>query len=170
MRRDDFAGMIPTHGVAVELGVAGGKFSEVLLKLNTSILLYSIDRWCDHHNDREYLEACARLSVFGPRSIVIRSTFADALAQFDVGAFDFIYIDGYAHTGQDGGKTLEDWWPKLKAGGVFAGHDYSARFPLNVKVVDNFVVKLGLGLHVTNEVEEGLVFRSWWVRKPEVHK
>lgn len=28
--------------------------------------------------------------------------------------FDFVYIDGYAHTGEENGKTIIDWWRKVR--------------------------------------------------------
>ena len=54
-------------------------------------------------------------------------------------ALDFAYIDGYAHTGNGEGRTLHDWWEKVKPGGVLAGHDYDAEnWPKNVAAVDTF--------------------------------
>ncbi len=166
MTREDLADMIPDGGVAIELGVAKGDYSVALLERNPGIrILYSIDRWSDHHDDAEYRSAFRRLSAFGERSMVLRLTFEQAVHEFSDGVFDFIYVDGYAHTGQEGGRTLDDWWPKLKVGGIFAGHDYSARWPLTVKAVDAFVRERGLNLNVTDEVERGKIYRSWWVRK-----
>lgn len=47
----------------------------------------------------------------------------------------FIYVDGYAHTGEDRGKTLFDWYPKLKIGGLMAGDDYHDDWPLVKKLL-----------------------------------
>ena len=58
--------------------------------------------------------------------------------------FDFIYIDGFAESGQEDGKTLYDWWPKLNSGGIFAGDDYSDDWPETKKQVDIFCETLGL--------------------------
>jgi len=124
--------------------------------------LYSIDRWTEkHHSIYEYQLALLRLQKFGARSLVLRATFEEALVLFEDGGLDFVYVDGYAHTGQEGGKTLEDWWPKIKPGGVLAGHDYDALFQPTIDAVDAFVARHGLELHLTEE--ENL--RSWWVVK-----
>ncbi len=93
-------------------------------------------------------------------------SFAEALPHFADGSLDFIYIDGYAHTGQESGGTLRDWWPKLRAGGVFAGHDYCARYQPTCDAVDAFVAANGLTLHVTET--GGDSFPSWWVIKPVI--
>ena len=151
------------RGVGVELGVAEGAFSEALLSGVPGLdRLYSIDRWSDPwHDDEEMLRARRRLARFGERSRVLRATFEEAARQFPDGAFDFIYVDGYAHTGQDGGATLRDWWPKLRAGGVFAGHDYCAAYPQTIAAVDAFARDRGLVINVTGEAD----YPSWWTVK-----
>jgi predicted O-methyltransferase YrrM len=151
-------------GRAVELGVAQGLFSEELLRASPFLRLASIDSWDDPargHDDEEFKAACARLAPYGPRSIVMRKTFRDALDLFPNNSLDFVYVDGYAHTGQDSGRTLHSWWPKVKPGGVFAGHDYDSQWPLTVQEVDAFAAKWKLKLQFTMHDE----FASWYVRK-----
>lgn len=124
--------------------------------------LYSIDRWTEaHHGMEEYLRALNRLAEFGQRSTVLRATFEEALGLFEPESLDFVYVDGYAHTGQEGGKTLEDWWPKIQPGGVMAGHDYDPLFQPTIDAVDAFVTRHGLEMHLTGEEK----LRSWWVVK-----
>lgn len=156
------------EGVGVELGVAGGAFSDVLLTVGKLSRLYSVDRWSDHHDEAEMERAKLLLAKHGARSCVIRCTFAEATECFGPSSLDFIYLDGYAHTGQDGGKTLEDWYPKLRSGGIFAGHDYSQRFPLTIKAVDEFAARVGAIVNVTDGNPSGGAFDSdpsWWWRK-----
>jgi predicted SAM-dependent methyltransferase len=149
--------------MGVELGVAWGEFSmEILTRSRRLWLLYSIDRWTDpHHDIHEYERAIQRLESFGSRSRVLRATFEEALVLFKPESLDFVYVDGYAHTGQEGGKTLEEWWPKIKPGGVMAGHDYDPLFQPTIDAVDAFVARHGLELHLTEEEK----LRSWWVVK-----
>lgn len=54
------------------------------------------------------------------------------------GTLDFVYIDGYAHQGNEAGQTLRDWWAKVKPGGILAGHDYHPDWPKNIRAVDQF--------------------------------
>ena len=51
----------------------------------------------------------------------------NAHKKFPDGYFDFVYVDA-GHTYAEVKQDLEDWYPKVKKGGLFAGHDYcSAR-------------------------------------------
>jgi hypothetical protein len=153
------------YGQGVELGVAAGAFSREILR-NTSVSrLFSIDRWADHHDAREYKSAVESLVAYGQgRGMPLRMTFNEALLLFEDGSLDFIYVDGYAHTGQEGGKTLSDWWSKLKVGGIFAGHDYDpAKWPKTVAAVDRFAYEHDLIIRLTGGADQ---YPSWWGIKP----
>jgi len=147
----------------VELGVANGYYSNDILRI-TPIKLFSIDRWSDHHGEDEYQHVIEQLKQYGDRSVIIRSTFDDALSQFDDSSLDFIYIDGYAHTAQEGGKTLSDWWPKLRDGGIFSGHDYDRQWLENTKAIDKFIATHKLQLQTTRDTQTDR-FRSWFTIK-----
>jgi len=102
--------------------------------------LWSIDAWAGDrgHDLAECAAATALLARHGGRCLVLRARFDEALALFPDASLDFVYIDGYAHTGNEAGQTLLDWWPKVKPGGLFAGHDYALEWPKNVAAVDRF--------------------------------
>jgi hypothetical protein len=154
------------YGEGVELGVAAGAFSEIILKQGRIRQLWSIDRWSDHHGISEYFEASKRLSRAGQgRVLTLRSTFSEALPLFNDESLDFVYIDGYAHTGQEGGATLRDWWAKLKPGGIFSGHDYHPRWAATVKEVDRFAE--AHSLQVSTTAASGDEFPSWFLIKPK---
>ncbi len=166
--REDLAKLIKKNGVAVELGVAKGDYSWAIHTARPDVNLWLVDRWSDHHDEAEYRSALRRFQ--GRKNVtILRETFTAAAAYFKPNTFDFIYIDGYAHTGQNGGETLHSWWPKLKSGGVFAGHDYHpCVWPMTVFVVNDFAAKHGLQLQFTKEVsfEGGTVYPSWYLTKP----
>ena len=103
-------------GTVCELGVARGNFSQVLLDNPNCSTVYSIDRWSDHHDEDEYKFVLKRFKKYGDRSIVVRSSFSNALQLFNKQIFNFIYVDGYAHTGQVEGRTFACWWEKLLPG------------------------------------------------------
>ena len=164
MKRIEIFEKLPKGSLIAELGVAEGNFSYELLYNNQNIeVLYSIDRWSDHHNEAEYLRVLKRLSPFDRRSKVFRDTFNGALKCFDDESLDAIYIDGYAHLGQEGGKTLDEWYPKLKPGGIFAGHDYHPKYQNTIDTVKAFVIKHNLDLKVTTEPK----FPSWYTKKKD---
>jgi len=142
--RDQLPALLTNYdltGKGIELGVARGRYSEHILRSCPVRRLYSVDAWAGDrgHGIEQCDAATRRLSKYGARSIVLRARFDEALALFDDHALDFAYIDGYAHTGNDGGRTLRDWWAKVRPGGIFAGHDYDAEtWPKNVAAVDAF--------------------------------
>lgn len=152
-------------GEGAELGVWKGYFSKQILSNSTCSRLYSIDAWNDEargHDLSEYEHTMDLLAPYKDRSVVLRSTFKDALARFEDESLDFVYIDGYAHTGQDQGETIYDWYSKVKVGGFFGGHDYSQEhFPLTYKYVNQFVADKNLELVVIDE----LPYPSWYVFK-----
>ncbi|HHT4112912.1 TPA: class I SAM-dependent methyltransferase [Citrobacter freundii] len=129
---------------------------------------YGVDLYGDIHDTNEYKET---LKYVGLRNNykLLRMSFDDALDIFDDEFFDFIYIDGFAHTGEEGGKSIADWFCKLKIGGVLAGDDYHADWPLVVWAVNDFVKKTGLQLTVTRSVESQKYcqYPTWFVVKEQ---
>lgn len=136
--RYDLPALCKEGGVGIELGVASGNYSNIILKNSKLRILYSVDAWSDHHNSAEYVMCVKKLSTHGNRSVVMRMFFEDAIQHFPDNFLDFIYIDAYAHLGQEEGKILNDWYPKLKTGGIFAGHDYCAPWTKTIKAVNSF--------------------------------
>lgn len=54
---------------------------------------------------------------------------SEAAAEDLKGDFDMIFIDAM-HTAEDVAADIARWWPRVRAGGVFVGHDYRhADFP-----------------------------------------
>lgn len=154
--------------IGIELGVAAGSFSARMVKSGKFQQFFGVDVYGDTHDINEYKKA---LRTVGLRSNyhLLRMTFDQAIDLFPDNFFDFIYVDGYAHTGEEGGRTLIDWYSKLKPGGVMAGDDYDAqKWPLVVWAVHHLVAQLGLSLKVTDQVEEAVYnrFRSWFFTKP----
>ncbi|MGC9418675.1 MAG: class I SAM-dependent methyltransferase [Rhodovulum sp.] len=139
----------PARGLrGIELGVASGDFSARLWQSGAFEELWGVDAYGDHHDTSEYI-AALKLVGLDANYRLLRMRFDEALRLFPDGYFDFIYIDGYAHTGEDAGKTLYDWHAKLKVGGLIAGHDYHADWPLVVKSVDQFAADAGMDLMLT---------------------
>jgi len=159
--RADLALFVPDNGVMIELGVAAGKFAVELIKANPRAKYVGVDRWSDHHDEAEWKIAKDSINNLTKKWCLQRKTFAAAVNYYRDEYADLIYIDGYAHTGQDNGQTLDDWYPKLKSGGIFAGHDYCKEYHQTMRVVDAFVAKHGLTLNIINDSD----CPSWWVVK-----
>ena len=156
---------------AVELGVAAGSFSHVLLESRHVRHLYSVDSWDGDvgghpHNNDEYLEVLRNFRRFGERSTVMRAGFEDALYRLPDASLDLVYLDGNAHTGQEGGRTIEEWFAKVAPGGMLAGHDYDrVNWPLTYHNVNVFANRKGLAVGVTEACGDGAP--SWFVIAPD---
>ena len=152
--RADVLKLVRPRGVGVELGVADGVFSELILRTSGLLFLYSIDMYAGDrgHDVVQYRSALKRLSPFRERSCLLRMRFDEALSLFDDESLDFVYVDGYAHTAEEGGRTFYDWYPKIRPGGIIAGHDYDlSAFPMVVEAVDRFAADVGLSVHIVPE-------------------
>lgn len=167
--REDITSLLKPGSIGIELGVAEGEFSEKLLGTSTLEHLYSIDMWAgdSNHDTEQYKRALQRLDPYRKRNSVLKMRFDEALDLFPDDYFDFIYIDGYAHTGEEQGQTFRDWFPKLKSGGIFSGDDYDPDWPLVIKEVDKFLAEEKLELYVTSFRLSGKYSRypTWLTRK-----
>lgn len=154
--------------LGIELGVAQGVFAERMVRSRKFREFFGVDVYGDIHNTAEYKAALQRVGLCS-RYKLLRMTFDEAVDLFDDQFFDFIYVDGFAHTGEEGGETLIKWYQKLKIGGVMAGDDYHDDWPLVQWAVNHFVTQLGVPLHLTDQVEETQYCRypSWFFRKHE---
>jgi hypothetical protein len=183
MVREDIPLMLNERGLvgcAAEVGVFAGQFSARLLSTWRGRHLISIDPWLaaspdeyvDVNNvsqpehDANYEATRARLARFGERSSVWRLTSKQAAHRVPRASMDFVYIDA-RHDEQSVLEDLDLWLPKLRPGGILAGHDYeAATFDEGVfgvkTAVDSFFGRLGLRVHVTGEPK----FPSWIVEIP----
>ena len=120
----------------VELGTHSGysyfSFCQAVQELNLGTRCYAVDTWKgDVHSGfygedifqevRSYNEQ--QYSAF---SMLIRSSFDQALDQFDDGSIDLLHIDG-CHFYQDVKHDFETWRPKLSDRGVILFHDTNVR-------------------------------------------
>lgn len=128
--------------IGIELGVAGGWYSKRLMDSGLFTQLYGVDLYGDHHDTKEYIKALHNVGMGKPYWL-LRMSFEEALEAFPDDHFDFVYIDGYAHTGEERGKTMFDWLKKVKVGGMIAGHDYHPKWPLVQICVDALAEELG---------------------------
>jgi hypothetical protein len=94
--------------------------------------------------------------------------FDEALDLFGDETLDFVYIDGYAHGGEEGGETIFSWYRKVKIGGLLAGDDYHSDWPLVCQAVDELVRQSGEELMLTEVIEPDnpyCLYPTWCVRK-----
>lgn len=171
--RYDVARLVRPGGIGVELGVATGVFSQRVLERSQLKFLYSIDMYAGDrgHDVNQYKQAISRLDPYRDRNAVWRMRFDEAVDMFPDGHLDFIYVDGYAHTGEEEGDTFRGWWPKLRPGGIFAGDDYHPDWPLVIEQVDRFMAAHGLKPFIIDAAPDGQphsLYPTWFVQKPMV--
>ena len=167
-------------GVGAEIGVKEGKFSERILRHWQGNVLYSIDPWREFpsaeyvdvsnvsqsQQDGLYKKTIRRLMPFERRSIIWRMTSREAAELLPESGLDFCYIDA-DHSYQGVRDDIRMWYPKVRPGGILAGHDYisDGTYEFGVfgvqKAVNEFVESASLDLLVTNEPVGG--FPSWIV-------
>ncbi len=83
---------------------------------------------------------------------VVRKTGNEAAKTFNDETFDMIFIDA-GHTYEEVKEDIETWIPKLNAGGLLCGHDYSNLWPGVMQAVDEIFGKHNV------RVEDTI----WWV-------
>jgi len=166
-------------GKGVEIGVFKGEFSKQILK-----------NWGGTaHHTTAYQEAMDNIKGYEDRGIMIRTNSKTASEMFEDESLDFIFIDAnhaYDYVVED----INLWFPKLKKGGMFSGHDYilmdwynDPNFAENKKdkhiytfttdgkpfyngifgvnpAVDEFCEKMGYEVNHTGEW-----FSTWWFIK-----
>lgn len=174
-------------GDAVEIGVKRGRYSEHLLRRWRGRRLISIDPWAEAAPDeyvdranveqdvheRYYAETRARLARFGPRSEIWRTTSVEAAARIPDASLDFVYIDA-RHDYDSVREDVLAWLPKVRPGGILAGHDYAdGRFvqgDFGVKrAVDEIAAERGLAVHATDGRPRAIeIFPSWLIEIRDV--
>jgi len=166
------------HGVVVEIGTCGGHFTEQILAVWPTCSLTTIDCWAPYdsvpaftHDVQEARFKNTSEKFAGNRNVTIIRGYSHVVAKTVAEAsIDFIYIDG-DHSRAAVLLDLKSWLPKLKRGGIMAGHDYYG----DVKtVVDEFCAQNGLDVSATPDVNSrasavygpGWEGPSFWFRKP----
>ena len=166
-------------GDAVEVGTHRGYFAYDILAAWKGRHLYCVDPYvsgyCDgdpaSESNRAEDEAEAKrvLAPYAERVTHIRAMSTDAAASFLDDSFDFVYVDA----NHDRFHTVSDlcaWWPKIRSGGILAGHDFMERnYHLHGKGVQPAVTDFANSHGVPNiflvaEIPEGPW--SYYMEKP----
>eukprot|EP01006_Ploeotia_vitrea_P024939 TRINITY_DN57743_c0_g1_i1.p1 TRINITY_DN57743_c0_g1~~TRINITY_DN57743_c0_g1_i1.p1 ORF type:complete len:265 (+),score=16.25 TRINITY_DN57743_c0_g1_i1:149-943(+) len=123
--------------VGLEIGVYRGLFAELILKQWPSVkTYYCLDAWQHQENYHDIVnkknqkefnalfeETKKRLAPWKDKVKYVRSFSNLAASQFANDSLDYIYVDA-RHDYKGVAEDLALYWPKLREGGVFAGHDF----------------------------------------------
>ena len=118
--------LLPAAGVVAEIGVDRGKFSAQIIELAQPKKLHLIDNWgSDRYNDekKSLVEQRLEKQIDAGQVIINRGYSTEMAGHFEDEYFDWVYIDT-THAYQLTKEELHAYAPKVKAGGVIAGHDF----------------------------------------------
>jgi predicted O-methyltransferase YrrM len=154
--------------VGAEIGVLNGDTSHFLLRAFPELTLLSIDPYLpyDEVADERSLErmklyertAMQRLEEFGNRSVMFKATSLDVAVELAPGVIDFAFIDAI-HSYEATRDDMNAWFPKVRSGGLLAGHDF--RWTGVGKAVEEFCETHNLKAKVTPESSD-----VWYIFKP----
>lgn len=159
--RADLARTFAAYGYryGAEIGTERGLYAEVLCQANPGLRLMCVDAWKAYKGYREhvtqakldgfYAETQARLAPYG--CACVRAFSVEAAQNVSDGSLDFIYLDAN-HTYPQVEADLHAWVPKVRRGGMVAGHDFCRRKNMDFGVIEA----------VTNYTNEHSI-DPWWV-------
>lgn len=132
--RNDLAKLFAELGFSMgaEIGVAEGKYSEVLLKANPSLELLLVDPWHRYAGNPQgktkekdefaFSEAKRRTANYSNAQL-FPGLSMDVVGEVSNNSLDFVYIDG--HHGFDYVmQDLIEWSKRVRSGGIVSGDDY----------------------------------------------
>jgi len=138
MKREELGTIIQAEGLTrgIELGVQRGYFSKSILSNWPSCTeFHLVDLWGHQSNyddaanvdqeaqDAIFNEAMENLKPWKQKLHVCRNFTTSCATTFEDDYFDFIYVDA-RHDFKGVWEDLVAYWPKLRPGGIMAGHDY----------------------------------------------
>lgn len=121
---------------AAEVGVKQGYFGDQILTRCTGVTNYvGVDLWghqpfyddganvADAEQEQFYADTKNVLEKHKGRWRLLRQDSERAAASFPDGHFDFVYLDA-RHDYRSVQDDIRAWAPKVRPGGILAGHDY----------------------------------------------
>lgn len=139
--------------VGLEIGVEEGPTTTWFLQNLPNLELYGVDPYVAyqdwypggylHQDERNRVKAKMKLRTakYADRFTHYEMTSDEAVSKFEDASLDFIFIDGLHEYGQ----VLTDcrnYWPKMKQGAIFAGHDYKVIEGVG-RAVNEFAAEIG---------------------------
>lgn len=165
----NYYGMI---GDSAEVGAASGLFSAEILSWGVP-KLFMIDIWetkpffgCASYeqgwHDNNYEAAKKIVEPYGEKAIFLKGMSSEVVSNIPDESLSFIYIDA-THTYEAVLEDLKTYYPKLKKGGIMAGHDYLCKDYGVEQAVIEFCGERG---YTPNTIpEESIENASFWFQK-----
>lgn len=145
---DRFAEECTNNSVIVEVGSWVGRsicyLGVELINRNKTPKVYAVDTWLgsQEHNNHTILKDDALYNTFlkniaplGGLIAPVRLDSISAAAIFEDSSIDFLFLDA-SHQYEDVKRDIVAWYPKIKPGGTFAGHDVDGGWPGVNRAID----------------------------------
>lgn len=138
---------LPEGAVIVEVGVYLGHSSAFMATLakesGKQIKIYAVDTFngSREHSLRDfYNRFCENIFACGVQKYIVPVLSpSECAVKFDyIPDLDFCFIDA-AHDYDNVKRDIQAWRPKVKPGGILAGHDYCASWPGVKEAVDELI-------------------------------
>lgn len=155
--------------IGCEVGVAQGLHAVEIFNNLDIKKLYLVDPYMPYVDWDGYIKkrvifdkskAIINLSAYSDRYEFIYKSSKRACKLFEDGFFDFIYVDDN-HSRKHVKQSGESWYPKVKDGGVFGGHDFNSQHASVIEAVLDFIDEYNLQLC-------GFDDEDWWVKKTKI--
>jgi hypothetical protein len=149
----------------IEVGAYCGKSAAYLGdRLHMGAKLDVLDIELTKHGTRDNLSNVNGIGEF------IEKDSAEAAACINNGSYDFVFIDA-DHAYQSVRRDIDAWLPKVKSGGIIAGHDHCPDFTGVIQAVSETFPRYevwrgmrGEGWGDKRMVDTGQYYSAWSVR------
>jgi hypothetical protein len=153
---------------AIEIGVMSGANSQIiyneLVKLGLDRLIL-IDTWSIKYRPEMHTRLLETVMRFEEHKkvTIIRDDSISASDLIKVDDIDYIYLDNI-HSYDHVQNEISRWWPKVRAGGMLAGHDINMNAPDRVlKAVKEFCLSKRCNFQTCKN--RGEAVEDWWIWK-----
>jgi len=130
--------------IGIEIGTDQGTTTEYLLRTIPDLTLYGIDDYTENRSESvqnlTFEIYKNKVLPYADRFKHYKKTSDDAVIEFEDESIDFVFIDG-DHRYAQVLKDCQNYYAKLKKGGLFCGHDWS--LPEVYKAVVEFALNIG---------------------------
>jgi hypothetical protein len=136
---------LPENAIGVEVGLGKAKnFTFLLKECSRFLKLYGVDQYLPYDDYLQgvynpdvpaksfdeskidsikiYAEVNIAKSKYPEKAEILIGSSVECASKFEDNTLDFVFLDSYL-TPQDVNDDLRAWFPKIKSGGIFSGHD-----------------------------------------------
>jgi len=130
--------------IGIEIGTDQGTTTEYLLRTIPDLTLYGVDDYTENRTENvqnlTFEIYTKKVLPYSDRFKHYRKTSDDAVNEFEDESVDFVFVDG-DHRYAQVLKDCQNYYAKLKNGGLFCGHDWS--LPEVNRAVVEFALSIG---------------------------